>query len=169
MKGHLYVWIGAFVIALGVLSNADVALAGGSGSGAGGSSGSGGSGSSPGGTGGTGAPGGTGTGAGAGAPGAPGGAAPGDGSPGESAANTNPVGNWLLPVYAWREPAALGTTVVLTPDGREIVLEDVDGGYPAAFPAAFPAGDPAFRTYYPGICPDIDYRTDTLCYQLQVP
>ena len=65
---------------------------------------------------------------------------------------------------------ATGEGGLVTPEGRQIVVGP-DDGYPAAFPAASPASWSAARerlaarTFYPGICPDIDHRTDTPCYE----
>jgi hypothetical protein len=192
MKDRRTAWIGVLVIAAGVLAHADPAFARGAGSGGSGGTGRGGTGG-----------GGAGAGAGAAAAaGAGGGAAAagatGEGGPGDAAANTKPVGNWMG-TFARQDQVPPGTTVVVTPEGRQIVVGP-DDGYPAAFPAASPAytgpaperaaptllvtpdrrqiivieRDPSWsaarerlasRTFYPGICPDIDHRTDTLCYE----
>lgn len=178
MKGHVASLVGVCVLTLGILVSADVTLVHGRGAGAGsgagpGGGGSGGTGGTGGGTGGTGGGGagtaGTGAGAAAASPGDAAGVGdgPGAGDAGGTAANTNPIGNWMR-TFAEVEPvsptatAAPTTTVVVTPEGRQIVIEGVDRGFPAAFPATGTT-----RPFYSGIgtCPDLDHRTDTRCFE----
>lgn len=164
MKGHVASLVGVCILALGILVYADVTLVHGRGAGAGSGAGAG---AGSGGGAGAGGAGAAGAGAGAGAAAGPGDAAGvGDGSgvgdagaAGAAAANTNPIGNWMR-TFAEVEPAAPATTVVVTPEGRQIVIEGADSGFPAAFPAGT-----TVRRFYPGICPDLDYRSDTRCFE----
>jgi len=193
MKGHVASLVGVCVLTLAILVYADVtpvdgrgggagsggtgsggagsggAGSGGAGSGGAGSGGAGGSGSEGTGGAGGGGAGTAGTGAGAAAAGPGDAAGVGDGTgvgdTGGTAANTNPIGNWMR-TFAEVEPASptpiTTTTVVVTPEGRQIVIEGIDHGFPAAFPATGTT-----RPFYSGIgtCPDLDYRTDTRCFE----
>jgi hypothetical protein len=60
---------------------------------------------------------------------------------------------------AARAPESVAPTLLITPDRRQIIVIERDPSWSAARARG------AFRTFYPGICPDIEYRTDTLCYE----
>lgn len=163
MKGHFASLVGVCVLTVGILVYADISLVHGRGAGGGAGAGAGGAGAGAGGAGAGAGAAGAGTGAAAGAAGVGDGTGvgeAGEAASGAAAANTNPIGNWMR-TYAEVAPAAPTTTVVVTPEGRQIVIERAAEGSPAAFPAAGTAP----RQFYPGICPDLDYRTDTRCFE----